>query len=74
MYEHSLVKVVEPIKKQLSRGLIVVKNGNMDTIKNMILSLYQKAVQLVTYLKSKVCALRCRECQAECFNTKKTNG
>ena len=49
MYEQSLVKTIEPIKKLLLVDLIKVKNGNMDMIKNMILSLYQKLVKLVKY-------------------------
>ena len=54
MYEQSLVKIIEPIKKTTISRLNKGKNGNMDTIKNMMLSLYQKLVKLVKSMKSKI--------------------
>ena len=50
------------------------KNGNMDMIKNMILSLYQKPVRLVKSLRLKTYELLCPKCQCEYTITKKTNG
>ena len=54
MYEQTLYKIIDPIKKTTLSRLNKGKNGNMDTIKNMILSYYQKLVKLVKSMKSKI--------------------
>ena len=74
IYEQSLVKTIEPVKRTTVSRLNKGKKWKYGYDKEHDIIVISKTGKIGEYLKSKTCELACRWNQKECTCTPKRNG
>ena len=76
MYEQSLVKIIEPIKKTTISRLNKTKKWKYGYNKEHDVIIISKLEKLAKSMKCKICELLCRwnQCECKCTTTEKENG